>query len=93
MQTAIRHASGRPDLPVRRFPWWLTALASPFVPTLRELREMRYLWQRPVRMRNARLVALLGAEPHTPFDAAVRATLEGLGCLQAPPVPGERQAA
>ncbi|MEJ8811687.1 NAD(P)H-binding protein [Variovorax ureilyticus] len=93
MQAAIRHASGRPDLPVKRFPWWLAALASPFVPTLRELREMRYLWQKPVRMRNARLVALLGAEPHTPFDAAVRTTLEGLGCLQAPGANGQQQAA
>ena len=28
---------------IRRFPWWLVALASPFVATLREMREMRYL--------------------------------------------------
>ncbi|MEO5796650.1 MAG: NAD-dependent epimerase/dehydratase family protein [Rhodoferax sp.] len=63
------------------FPWWLTALASPFVATLREMREMRYLWQMPVRIDNARLTELLGAEPHTPLDAAVDATLVGLGCL------------
>ncbi|WP_431274130.1 SDR family NAD(P)-dependent oxidoreductase [Variovorax ureilyticus] len=92
MQAAIRRASGRPDLPVRRFPWRLAMLASPFVPMLRELREMRYLWQTPVRLRNARLVALLGSEPHTQLDAAVRATLEGLGCIQAPRTHGERQA-
>jgi len=54
---------------------------------------MRYLWQKPVRLRNARLVALLGSEPHTPLDAAVRATLEGLGCLHAPRAQGERRAA
>ncbi|HET7835972.1 MAG TPA: NAD-dependent epimerase/dehydratase family protein [Variovorax sp.] len=81
MQAAIRRASGRPGLPVRRFPWGLMALASPFVPLLRELREMRYLWQQPVRLDNARLLALLGSEPHTALDAAVGATLEGLGCL------------
>ncbi|WP_353189238.1 NAD(P)H-binding protein [Pandoraea pnomenusa] len=65
----------------RRFPWWLVGMAAPFVTTLRELREMRYLWTRPVRMDNAHLVAVLGEEPHTPLDLAVHATLEGLGCL------------
>ena len=50
-------------------------------PLLREVLEMRYLWRRPVRLRNDRLVATLGAEPRTPLDDAVRATLVGLGCL------------
>ncbi|TNC76162.1 NAD-dependent epimerase/dehydratase family protein [Janthinobacterium lividum] len=67
---------------IGRFPWWLVALASPFVATLREMREMRYLWQTPLSMENARLLAVLGREPHTPLDEAVRATLEGLGNLQ-----------
>lgn len=66
---------------VQAFPWWLVTLASPFVTTLRELREMRYLWQQPVRMGNDRLRAVLGEEPHTPLDEAVQATLQGLGCL------------
>jgi len=66
---------------VRAFPWWLTALAAPFVPTLRELREMRYLWTTRVEMSNAKLVATLGHEPHTPLDDAVEAALEGMGCL------------
>jgi len=67
---------------IRRFPWWLVALASPFVATLREMREMRYLWQAPLSMDNARLLAVLGQEPHTPLDEAVRATLAGMGNLQ-----------
>jgi nucleoside-diphosphate-sugar epimerase len=66
----------------RAFPWWLVRIASPFVTTLRELVEMRYLWRRPVRMSNERLKAVLGEEPHTPLDAAVEATLIGLGCLR-----------
>jgi nucleoside-diphosphate-sugar epimerase len=45
-----------------------------------ELREMRYLWRQPVRMSNARLLSVLGSEPHTPLDAAVQRTLRGLGC-------------
>ena len=68
---------------IRRFPWWLVALASPFVAPLREMREMRYLWQTPLSMDNARLLAVLGQEPHTPLDEAVRATLAGMGKVQA----------
>jgi len=82
MIAAIRQASGRPDLPVRRFPWGLLTLASPFVPLFRELREMRYLWQVAVRLTNARLVGTLGSEPRTPLEAAVRATLADLDCLE-----------
>ena len=66
---------------VTAFPWWLMALAAPFVATLRELREMRYLWQTPVRMDNARLLAVLGHEPHTPLEVAIKATLKGMGNL------------
>ena len=67
---------------VGRFPWWLLSLASPFVTVFREMKEMRYLWEQPVQMNNTRLLALLGREPHTPWDEAVRAALEGLGCLE-----------
>lgn len=80
MIAAIRRAAGR-DLPVRRLPWALVRLAGPAVPLFREIAEMRYLWQEPVRMANDRLVARLGAEPRTPLDEAVRTTLAGLGCL------------
>ncbi|MET0312209.1 MAG: hypothetical protein ABW051_09175, partial [Burkholderiaceae bacterium] len=72
---------GAAPVRIRPLPWALMMLASPFVPTLREMREMRYLWQAPLRMENRRLVETLGFEPHTPLDAAVRQTLEGLGCL------------
>ena len=58
-------------------------LLSPFVPLFRELAEVRYLWRLPVRMGNERLTAVLGAEPHTPLDTAVRTTLLDLGCLAA----------
>ena len=71
---------------VTAFPWWLLALASPFVTTLREMREMRYLWQTPVLMDNAKLVAFLGHEPHTPLEEAVEASLEGMGCLGGAPM-------
>jgi nucleoside-diphosphate-sugar epimerase len=65
------------------FPWWLLSLASPFVVMFREMREMRYLWRTAIRMDNARLVAKLGKEPHTPLEEAVEAALTGHGCLHA----------
>ncbi len=81
MIAAIRRTVGKPDLPVRTLPWGLIRLAAPFVRLFRELAEMRYLWKISLRMDNRRLVKMLGAEPHTPLDDAVRATLQGLGCL------------
>ncbi len=66
---------------ISAFPWWLLSLASPFVATFREMREMRYLWREPIRMDNTRLITVLGKEPHTPLDEAVEATLIGLGSI------------
>jgi len=78
---AIRRVAGDPRLPIRAFPWWAVRGLSPFVTLFREMLEMQYLWREPVSLDNAKLVAALGAEPHTPVDQAVAATLAGLGCL------------
>ena len=80
MADAIRAAARRPDVPVKRLPWFALTLLSPFVETFREMREMRYLWKKPVRLDNTKLVAFLGREPHTPLDIAVRQSLAALGC-------------
>ncbi|ATQ44494.1 NAD(P)H-binding protein [Caulobacter mirabilis] len=93
MVEAIARAVGRPDLPVKTLPWTALRLAAPFNETLREMLEMRYLWQAPIRLDNRRLVALLGAEPRTPLNVAVKASLQGAGCL--PPIqnqPASRRA-
>jgi nucleoside-diphosphate-sugar epimerase len=84
MAEAVRRVAQRHGLrpAVRKFPWWFVWAAAPFVTTLRELLEMRYLWREPVRLDNTRVTALLGREPVTPLDAAVEATLAGLGCLK-----------
>ncbi|MBR8361233.1 NAD(P)H-binding protein [Burkholderia vietnamiensis] len=80
---AVRRVAQRHGLrpTIRRFPWWLVWAAAPFVTTMREMLEMRYLWRKPLRMENARLTAVLGREPLTPLDTAVETTLAGLGCL------------
>jgi len=79
-RAVLRHTGDKPR--IAALPWWLLSLASPFVATLREMREMRYLWRQPVRMDNARLLRVLGQEPHTPLDQALEATLIGLGCIK-----------
>lgn len=81
MARSIARVAGRPDMPIRRFPWFLLTLASPFVGFAREMLEMRYLWQVPLQLDNSKLVKFLGGEPHRPLDSAVRETLCALGCL------------
>lgn len=83
MAQAVRRASGRPQLPIRNFPWFAVRLLSPFVALFREVLEMRYLWERPVALDNTKLVRLLGTEPRTPLDQAIGESLRGLGCLPA----------
>ncbi|HYP89642.1 MAG TPA: SDR family NAD(P)-dependent oxidoreductase [Polyangiaceae bacterium] len=81
---ATRRAAGVPDAPIRRFPWFAIYLLSPVIETFREMLEMRYLWQRSLRLDNRKLRAFLGAEPHTPLEQALRLTLEELRCTSTP---------
>ena len=83
MAEALRRVAGVPDAPIRRMPWALVRFASPVVPLFRELAEMRYLWEQPLRLDNRRLVAFLGREPHTDLEEALAVTLSGLGCMGA----------
>ena len=77
---AIRRVAGKPKAPIKPLPLWFH-LATPFVGFLREAREMRYLWEVPVKLDNAKLRALLGSEPVTPLDEAIATTLRDYGCL------------
>jgi nucleoside-diphosphate-sugar epimerase len=78
---ALGRAAGR-DLPQRRFPWWLMRLAAPFGGFPREAAEIAPFWRHPMRFDNSRLVALIGPEPRTELDLAVRRTLVYMGCLE-----------
>lgn len=81
MADAIERVAGR-KLARKTLPWFAMAMVSPFVEMVREMLEMRYLWDNDVLPDNAKLVATLGAEPHTPLDQALRTALEGQGCLE-----------
>lgn len=71
----------RRKVPLRVLPWSLMKLVAPFSGFMRELMEMRYLWQKPLRLDNRKLLRVLGEEPHTPLDEAMRQTLDSLGCM------------
>jgi nucleoside-diphosphate-sugar epimerase len=81
MAEAIRRVAGAPGAPILPFPSALLPLAAPFSTMLREMIELRYLWRVPLRLDNRKLETLIGAEPHTALDEAVRESLGGLGCL------------
>lgn len=78
MIQAIKAVLRRPDLKVKPLPWSVLRLIGLFLETPREIGKMRYLWEHPVRLDNRKLVALLGGEPHTSLEDAVRATLTAL---------------
>ena len=80
MIDAIRSAGGR-NATVWRFPWWLLRLAAPFGGFPREAAEIAPYWSHSIKLDNARLVHLLGDEPRTPLDVAMRSSLAALGCL------------
>lgn len=78
---ALRQASGRDELPLRRFPWWMATLVAPFMETMREVRKMRYLWDEEILLDDARLRAFLADVPFTPPEIALRTTLQGMGLV------------
>lgn len=69
------------EIPLKKFPWALVWMLAPFLTLFRELLEMRYLWKEPVWLNNHKLIAFLGAEPHTPLENALYTSLESLGSL------------
>jgi nucleoside-diphosphate-sugar epimerase len=82
---AMRRVVGDAKLPIRNFPWIVVRLGAPFNETFRELLEMGYLWKKPIGLNNAKLVAFLGEEAHTPLESALRATLADMGVLDDSP--------
>lgn len=69
-------------VPYSQLPWPVIRIGALFVPTWAALLEMRYLWDTAHALDNRKLVALLGAEPHTPFAQAVTTTLRDLGFIR-----------
>ena len=70
--SAIEAATGRP-VKIGHFPWRLLRLIAPFMPMMRSLIEMRYLWQSEVNLSDKKLESYLGAPVQvTPLGEALR---------------------
>jgi nucleoside-diphosphate-sugar epimerase len=74
MAEAVQRVAGG-SLPIKPFNWLPIYFAAPFVTFCREVIEMCYLWPTALQLDNARLVGVLGSEPHTKLDEAVRASI------------------
>jgi nucleoside-diphosphate-sugar epimerase len=72
----VAREAGHPGLPVRVYPWWLLRLVGIFQPQVRELIELRYLFDSSVILDGTRLCHLLPGYADTPVVEAVRATLD-----------------
>lgn len=74
--SAIEDVTGR-ALRVSKMPWRLMGLIAPFAPPIREVMEMRYLWDVPHAIDGKRLFALLPDYRPTPLKNALRDALGG----------------
>jgi len=59
---------------VKQLPWWLLRIIGVFVPVVREVVKMNYLWWAPHRLQDDKLDAILGPDFGTPFEEAVALT-------------------
>ncbi|WP_306120328.1 MULTISPECIES: NmrA family NAD(P)-binding protein [unclassified Roseitalea] len=74
---AAETAAGRP-LKRGSVPWPLFRLVGVVNPVVREVARMAYLWRVPHWLDNGRLTALIGKEPHTALDEAIREAVSDL---------------
>jgi nucleoside-diphosphate-sugar epimerase len=71
----------RRNFRLKQMSWWVVRALSPFVPLLRELADVAYLWSVPHRIAGDKLRAAIDV-PHTPFDIAVARALRELGVVR-----------
>lgn len=71
----ICRIAGVPDRGVQVLPHWAVRAASPVVPLLRELGEVRYQFTAPFVLDSTTYQATFGTPP-TPFDDGLRATVQ-----------------
>jgi nucleoside-diphosphate-sugar epimerase len=80
---AMEAKTGRP-LKVRSVPWLAMRLIAPFVPLIREVLEMRYLWNVPHAIDGSRLQETLPNFRPTPLPEALDDVLPSLAASRAP---------
>jgi len=78
MVSAAERAVGRP-VKVRGAPWAIIGLLAPFIPSWREINEMRYLWNENHSLDDTDLQSAIGNVPHTPVGDAIAQALRDQG--------------
>lgn len=74
MAERLCRLAGAPSPRLRRIPGWMLAAAGLAVPFLRELKEVRYQFERPFILDSSASEAALGLAP-TPLEEALKETL------------------
>lgn len=74
LKTALEQHLGK-SLTQRRFPWPVLKLAGNFSPLMREVLEMRYLWDTPHRIEGSKLATTLPEFEATPLNDCLRHVL------------------
>lgn len=78
LKQAMEQALARP-LKATRLPWSVIRIGGLVVAMWREISQISYLWHRPHRLSGEKLSSVIGKEPHTPLEPAVRQALNDLG--------------
>lgn len=70
----------RGHAPLRRstIPWWSYRLVGPFLPIVKAILEMRFLWETPHALVDDGLAGIIGPVPHTPLAVAAAAVTDTL---------------
>lgn len=76
LASTIGKALGR-EIGVKRFNWAMIRFLKPFMPMLRGVFEMRYLWSLPHRLDGTKLRALVPGFVPTPPEEALRRAVSG----------------
>lgn len=63
------------EVKIRSLPFWMITALSPFSPLMRELREMKFQWDRPYVVGHMKYVRTFG-DHSTPLADGLRATLD-----------------
>jgi len=75
LTTEIARVADRPALKLRKTPWFILRLLGLKIPLLRELVELRYLFEEGVHLNSDKLMSLLPGFTVTPLETAVAETL------------------
>jgi hypothetical protein len=75
----VAERAGRPELAVGRFPWWTLRVVGILDPTVRQLMELRYLFDQTVVITGKRLKQLIPSFKPTPLEESIDATLKSYG--------------